>query len=369
MSGILHYSVGTEETGKALANVLGYNSCKKSPAFSNFGVYIGWGSRRPKGWDRTGVDRLVSTGKLRILNHPSAIFENRDKIFMLKRLSEANLGVPGFIPCPEGRNPSGFHQLVERALSDGIIAFPILGLTRKNRGIPYWCFVEEDITPALAAAQESGTNIDYFRSFAPGIEYRVHVLRDEVILAQTKVQAGNPLEACVGDMLERIKFLREKEGASYTASMASTVDWVVRQLAPEMLQGPNHISRSLRRGWELQDTDPKSLPDEVVSLAVNALDACKLDLGAVSVSFGGGRARVTNITTGPSLSEEHLSLYASAIEDFAGKEITAGSSEGKKVRSPKGVKLASSEAIAEVARNLVGLTDAKAKAILKSIKG
>lgn len=371
MGGVVHYSAGTEETGRALAGALSYGASKKAPPFADYDVYVGWGSRRPKGWDSTGVDRLVSSGKLRILNHLSAIFENRDKVSMLERLTKAGLGAPGLVVRQENQGASGFRDDVDQALANGVIAFPLLGLTRTNRGLPHFCFVEEDITRALVASiNADGTVIDYFRSFAPGAEYRVHILRDSVILAQAKVQSTDPLKDCITDIKSRLGILREKERKIKLEPLEE--DWIIRQIAPEMLQGPNHILRSLKRGWELRDVDVKGLPDEVVLLAINALEVCGLDLGAVSISFDGNRARVTNITTGPALEKQHIPLYVSSIESFAGRDVTANVSgeKGKtSTREPKGPKLASTEQVTKIAQDLMGMTETKAAAILKMMRG
>ena len=365
MSGILQYSVGTEDTGRVLAEALGYQTCKKAPSFSDYSVYIGWGSRRPKGWDRSLVDTLVQDGRLRVLNHPAEIFANRDKVSMLERLQAADVSVPGFVARDKDDTVSRFRTRAVAAIASGVIAYPILGMTRKNRGVPAFCFVAEDLTSALAAAETEGTAIEYLRSLSLGLEYRVHVLRDKMILAQKKVPDKNPLEACVSDLTAKLKFLMEKE-SKIAAPPNGVVDWIVRQLAPEMLQGANHVQKSLKRGWVLRDTGIDRLPRPVADTAVRALDAAGLDLGAVSISYSEDRARVTNITTGPGLEEQHIPLYVSAIEEFAGREVTEKSAEEKKkTRFPKGKKLASAEMIARIAQSLSGMTEEEAHRFLK----
>ncbi len=366
MSGVVQYSSGTEETGNVIAKALGYSACKRSPDFKNFDVFVGWGSRRPKGWDQTGLDLLVKQGGTRVLNHPTAIFENRDKIQTLEKLKQAEVSVSGFVVRQtEKQSSENFEALILGALSDGVIAFPIIGMNRRNRREPYWCFVEEDIRYTLASANVDDTPIDYFRSYAPGVEYRIHTLRDEVIFAQEKKLSKDPLFACVEDLTNRLAFLRKKEGKM---SPGGNLDeWSIRILAKEMLQGSNHLQRSLKRGWMLQDVSPKDLPDEVISAAVTGLDAVGLDLGAVSVAYGGGKARVTNITTGPALEERHVPLYVAAIEAFAGKKVTGKSAKKKEVKGAS-EKKASSELVSELARQLSGISEKAAVAALKLIK-
>ena len=74
--------------------------------------------------------------------------------------------------------------------------------------------------------------------------------------------------------------------------------------------------RSIGRGWVLEDIDLKQIPQSVVTEAINAVEVTGLDLGAVSVTFDETFARVTNITTGPSLSESMLTAYTEAIQNF-----------------------------------------------------
>jgi hypothetical protein len=85
-----------------------------------------------------------------------------------------------------------------------------------------------------------------------------------------------------------------------------------------MLASGNHMQRSVKRGWKYQDLPVMEVPEQVLAVALDGLDAAGLDLGAVSVIFSEGVGRVTNITTAPALSEEQMAVYVAAIQNFAG---------------------------------------------------
>jgi hypothetical protein len=369
MSGFLHYSTGTDTSGSRLASVLEYDSGKKAPNFESYSVYIGWGCRKPKSSSTNNLlDDLIRKRKIKILNHPHSILENRDKVLMLEKLKNAGVERPGFFVC--GEPSKGVEKAVAKAVGKGVIAFPITGHTRDHRGAPFFCFTPEDIHVAFQEAKDTGREIDYFRSFVPGTEYRIHVLRDSAIVGQVKTRSSDAVNACARDLRETLtKKARASKRALDTQTMAGgTVKWILDVLAQEMLQGSNHIQRSINRGWDLEEVSLGDLPHKITVTAVAALDAVGLDLGAVSIVYDDKRATVTNITTGPVLKEEHLDRYRLAITEFAGNKIKKSSGKDAPKTKIPSEEEANPELIAQLVRRLSGVSKEKAIRALDALK-
>jgi hypothetical protein len=109
-----------------------------------------------------------------------------------------------------------------------------------------------------------------------------------------------------------------------------------------------------------------TLPPEVISTAINALDAAGLDMGAVSVVQEENSAVVTNIISAPGLDDAQLAFYTEAIKDFAGSET----SEKKGKEAKEASDDASSEIIAKLTRKvrLGKISQAKAEEMLKALE-
>ena len=106
-----------------------------------------------------------------------------------------------------------------------------------------------------------------------------------------------------------------------------------------MLNAASHLQRSVKRGWTYNDVGVDQVPASAISLAMSSMEAARLDLGAVSVVVDGKIARVTNIQTGPALSNDQLELYVAAIQDFAGKDAKDKASKKAKIlcEDPSGI--------------------------------
>jgi len=95
------------------------------------------------------------------------------------------------------------------------------------------------------------------------------------------------------------------------------------------------------------------------------VDAVGLDMGAVSVICGDDIARVTGVISAPGLSEERMSLYVSAIREFAKAGKPKKAAAARKTEEPQG---APQELIARLKRKLSGLSRKKAQEVLKTLE-
>lgn len=314
MNGYIWYSSGSDVTGPALAQRLGFSSGNKTPDFTKFEVVVGWGCKAGTKYNADTLKALVEQRKLRLLNPVEEIQATRDKVGMLSRLQQGGIPVPGFLVRNEA--PKAFLGLAEKAVRDGQLLFPLVGTTKGHKGTPVFCYTMDDL--ALALNGPDAEQIEYLRSFCPGTEYRIHVLRDTVLFAQVKTLAKNPEEAYAETLEEKLQ--REfkalaKEGKAPLFQMPSknALQWITKTLAGELMSGPAQVQRSLGRGWALEEF--KKIPPKAAQLAIKALDLLGLDLGAVSVEVDGEACRVTGVATAPGLDEKQLDIYSSAIKD------------------------------------------------------
>lgn len=338
MSGYVWYSYGSDVSGPKLAEALGFASGKKAPNFDEVDVLVGWGCK-PRDFPEAQLQQLVAQGQLRVLNRPEAVNQNRDKMSMLQGLTDAGIAVPGMILVAGDSTAAAFHKVAE-ALDKGEIDFPLVGFNRYHRGGPRFCYTIEDVRAACAeAAAKAGSGkkngVDYFRSFCPGTEYRIHVFRDLAVSAQTKVLAEDPeaqmVESLTGLLAKRdAKRKKAKEGTRSLLPEKPKLEWVLRELAGEMLIGPAHLQRSVGRGWNLQDVPVGEVPKVAAAEAIKALEAAGLDIGAVSVTVAEESARVTNITSAPALGNAQLKALVAAFKDFTDGKLDEGSKSKKK---------------------------------------
>jgi hypothetical protein len=105
----------------------------------------------------------------------------------------------------------------------------------------------------------------------------------------------------------------------------------------------------------------------VAKLAIEALDAVHLDLGAVSISYASGVARVLSITTAPTLDKDQMASYVAHIKAFIDRGGKTKVAE-KKVAAKKQESKASPELVARLYRRVKDLSAEKAEAILKSLE-
>ncbi len=368
MSGFVWYSFGSDVTGKKLAEALGYASGKKAADFSNHKILLGWGCKPSEKFDAAKLGRLVAERKLRIINPPASINANRDKVTFLKEMDAHKLPIPGYVASKIGGTEALFER-VQEGIKKGTIMFPLIGHSTFHKGDPFFCHTEEDVKSAIHYMGGDIRQAYYFRSFCPGTEERIPIFRDEDLAAQRKVLDKDRIKACSEDLMEKLKKKAAKEEQPIEIS-DSHLEWVVKQMAGELLSAASHLQRSVKRGWTYSNCPVDGVPDEAISVAMSAMEAARLDLGAVSVIVDGKTARVTNIQTAPALTDDQLGLYVAAIRDFAGSDVTA--KPNKKAKSgktaPRGEEKAGVELISRLMRRLGdGISRKDAEEALKTL--
>jgi hypothetical protein len=154
-------------------------------------------------------------------------------------------------------------------------------------------------------------------------------------------------------LLQRLK----KKAPDFQVS-DSTLNWVLEEVTPELLQGPGQMLRSLGRGWVLQTVDAGVELPKVKALALKAMDALGLDMGAVSIEVDGETARVTSVTTAPTLDDTQMKVYAEALRKFG-----ATKKETEKQIPDLEADAATPEMLADLKRKLKGANKEQLKAI------
>lgn len=356
--GYIWYSFGSDKSGPVLAEALDFAHGKKTPKPSEYGIIIGWGCKAGNTYDRSNFKKAVAERKLRILNSVESVEANRNKLETLKRMETAGVMTPGIIERDKKDS-----QAVVKAIRSGRIALPLLGLTQFHKGKPHFFYTVEDI-------ERADPGIEYFRSFVPGTEYRVHVMRNMVLLVQRKQLAKDPAQAASEELLSRLKRRVEKaDNAEAQKALAAanpeTMKIILEEIAPELVSGPSQIQRSVSMGWELVDVELKMVPEKVKAEAIRALDAVELDIGAVSVTMDDkdphSRAVVTAVTTGPALSDKHLAIYVQALKDFA---ANSGTKDPKPSVRKMTTRKAPKELVAKITEKVAELNEKDARRIL-----
>ncbi len=281
----------------------------------------------------------------------------------------AKIPTPGYVASKVG----GTEALLERVregIQSGAIMFPLVGHTTTHKGDPLFCHTEEDVLVAIQLMLKRPRLAHYFRSFCPGTEYRIHVFRDEALAAQCKVLDKDPLEACAGDLVDKLRKKAAKEDSGAPEVSGAVLEWVAQQMAGDLLNGSAHLQRSVKRGWTYVDSPLEQVPDDAISMAMAAMEAARLDLGAVSLIVDGKACRVTNIQTAPALSDDQLGMYVSAIRGFAGADVKAAPSKkakGEKT-APREEERAGVELISRLMRAISdGVSKTSAEEALKQL--
>lgn len=370
--GHVWYSTSSAETAKPLAAGLQYSSGRKAPSMSNYDILVNWGCRPSKEWSSADLDKRIEQGKIRVLNHPAYASDARDKLGMLSRLRESLVPTPGFVSLASVPPELADDRLlvVRESIESGVVNWPVLCFNRMNRGQPAFCYNYDELMYALA--NEKGEKpIDYVRSLTDGAEYRVHTFRDTVLAAQMKVMSDNPVKTVAEALFKKVERQRERAEAEGEKPVASDLSRkatqeLVNYLSEELLLGPTHFQRTIGRGCELLDVPLEKLDMEVRDLAVQAIDALHLDMGAVHVMGTGPESKmyvVTNVVTNPGLDPGLVAQYVEAIEKFAG-----GESKEKEIPAPSGDTVGRPELVAALHRRVDSLSVEELQAILGGLK-
>jgi hypothetical protein len=328
VKGHVWYSTSSDETATRLIEKLHYPGGRKAPAWSGCDILVNWGCRPKSDWSPADLNARITKGEVRVLNHPTHAGNARNKLDLLTRLHNASVATPGFADLTgmEADNTGARVNFVQEMLKAGKLTWPLLCLNAMNRGQPAFCYNYDELAHAFEQAVSSDKAIDYVRSLSDGTEYRIHVFRDTVLAAQKKVLAKDPVGTVAEALQKKVERQRcrakdDEEKPVAKSLKTADVKELVGFLAEELLLGPTHYQRSLGRGCELQDVPPKQLSKATTAVAIRAVDALHLDMGAVHVQESGaenGVSLVTNVITNPGLGGKLLNAYAKAIEDFAG---------------------------------------------------
>lgn len=316
--GYVWYSAGSDPSGPALAKALGFEAGKKTPNFTLFDVVIGFGCKAGTGYNKAIVDKQLAECSLRILNGVEAVEDNRNKMFTLSTLAESGVRVPSHLMREMYVDQQKFIDAVLEAMGHGTLQHPVMGMDKYNKGAPNFCYTPEDVVNLVS----SGATLDYFRAYVPGEEYRIHVFRDMILVAQKKVLVADPIATTATNLCEKAIKVEQKAGRALTAPKEE-LERMARIFAVEMLRAPSHVLKSVSRGWEFQDEDVNTVPDAILAIAVKAVEAARLDFGAVSITRSPAGPVVTNIASAFMLMEQHLVPYIAAITEFveAGKML------------------------------------------------
>jgi hypothetical protein len=369
MSGYVWYSFGSDKTGPALGEALGFDFGKKTPNPANYEVVVGWGCKAGTKYDEPQWSARIGSGQLRVLNHPRAVAQNRDKLWALKKLCEAGVSVPGLLGLPTNFTPASGARAIESSLSRGAIQFPLVAYNNYHRGEPVYCYTIEDVVATLRGCPEREHPLSYFRTLDHGDEFRVHVFRDTALFAQKKQLAEDPVGAATDSLIKKLGRRRAKEGQSEMAAAEKALAReVVQGLASEILRNASHLKKSSSLGWRFVPWGLTTVPPSITALAAEALDALDLDMGAVSISYADEVARVLSVTTAPALSPdipEEMGAYVEEIRSFSGaSEVLGKRPAAAKKKDPK----ASSEVVARIHRRVRELSAEKALKVLEFVE-
>lgn len=365
--GCIWYSYGSDKTGPALADALGFQASKKTPSFNDYKVVVGWGCKPSKKYSEEILSNAIREGKVRILNHPEMVNRNRNKLETLKRLKDVEVAVPSFMEFESQKPTVCSATLIPDRLEKGLLAFPLMFLNEFNKGEPAICYTIEDVSVVLKGNTRKENPYNYVRTYDHGNEYRIHVFRDIVLFAQKKNLAEDPVEATIQSLMK--KFERKSKSKDSVLSFKihrASVEYTVSQLATEIIQNTSQLKKSVSTGWKLENWDLTNTPPSVMDIAIEALEALYLDMGAVSVSYADKIPRVLSVTTAPALDAEQMAQYVVEIESFTntGKKAKLG-------RKPELVsrkeRKASPELVARLYRKLKSLSAEKAEEVLGSL--
>lgn len=367
MAGYIWYSFGSDKTGPELGNALGFSSGKKTPDFDKFSIVVGWGCKPGTAYKAENLSPKIAQRQIKVLNHPDFVDMNRDKLLLLERLSACDVPVPAFVDKRGLTSTNGFVQRVLKAVREGQLCYPIMGIGRYGKGGPVFCQTNEDVK---ATIREKMDELDFFRSFPNGTEYRVHVFRDSVLFAQIKALSKDPVDACTKHVQKKLEKRKRRSKGVDTVAMpgARGIKLVVEELVGDLLKAPSHVLRNLGKGWDLEKVSDKDVPLEVLEIATGAMEAAGLDMGAVTINSG-EQIQVTNITTAPGLDKEGTEIYVEAISEFCkgNKRPETQDRGASKKKSSKNT--APVELVATVRKKMAaGVSKEKAERILKLLE-
>lgn len=355
------YSNASDETGKALAEDLGFESGKKTPKFSEISTLVCWGAKGGTKYDPENLNMAVASGALRVLNHPGIIEQNKDKLWMLQRMRERGVPVPEFMAIG-AMSSSTVLSTIKNSMGAGKMDFPLLLMNRFNKGQPSFVHTVAELEHCITTLGQKMSEIEIVRCYTHGTDYRLHVFRDSVIWSQKSQVAKDPAASLAISFQKKLLRRAKKAEVAITAPKAE-LDFIVRELAEDLLCGPHQFQRTVGRGLELVDTNTNKLPENMVVAAIQALDAVELDMGAVNLSYDDGTVLVTNVISYPGLDEKQRKAYVKAIKAFS-KESKP---RDKEIPKETGEKKASTALVAKLTRRIKRMSTTQAAKMLEDL--
>ena len=279
------YSGATDLTGKNLMKELDVSGGTKKPA--NAKVVIGWGTKV-----KAAIDLPKGT---KVLNHPSHILRNRNKLTALTYMRNADKGIP----------VADFYQAQE--VNDHLNQLPLVGRRNYHQGGKgFWlCLTRDHVRRALNEGAQ------YFQKYIPiKDEFRLHIFGKECIYATKKVERDNMKEAFIEQQKEKALNAAERKGVKVDED---TMAFLLDRISKEQQEHPDHIVKSNTRGWKFSKV--KTPKKALVEAAVKALNALDLDFGAVDCCLDEeGNPWIIEINTGPGLKGSSLKAWTAAFK-------------------------------------------------------
>jgi hypothetical protein len=282
MSYFLLYHPKTRPTGRALAKMMGIPcGTVYSRKFEGMDV-IRWGNIR----DVPATTERDGRGVLRTeINHQRAVTLAGSKLRSLLAWKEHGLITPHVWRYGQRREDG--HRMSEDFISDdGLVEKPFFGRAfRHSRGTDISVF---DVGFSMVGHNRPDYYIEYIE---PRKEYRIHVMKGEIIRAQKKF---------FGEEL----FQRLTEGAT--------------EEEKERFRRFSGFVRNNETGWRMYDVNNiEKVPVDVLDMAKKCMLVIGLDFGAVDIVFTKNdtrsRAFPLEVNTAPGLRDDNLELYASNL--------------------------------------------------------
>lgn len=243
----LLYHAASEETGERLGQYLGVPH-GTSYDHGNYETVIRWGGRQ----------RIPADSSVDIVQPKQAIANASDKFNALQTLDDAGVNIPRYTRDRDELGPN----------AEDYITYPALGRSQQHTQ-------GNDIELIMQWRDAYLTDGNHhFVDYIPTeLEYRVHVIDDEVIKVHEK------------------RLRREADNHPYI--------------------------RNQETGWVFVNPREEE-PDH--QLAIDAVDALDLDFGAVDIirAEETGEEYVLEVNTAPSLDENNLERYGNALADQVG---------------------------------------------------
>jgi len=255
-------------------------------------LVIGWGTK---------IQEDVNLGRAKVINHPNAIRNNRNKYKALEIMANSR-DVVGNVKKFKTSNQA-LH-----AIANDELVLPVIGRRNYHQGGKgFWlCLTHGQVERAIADGAQ------YFQNYIDiKTEYRLHVFDGSVIKAVKKVEAASR-EAWTNQRKEKIMDYATKNDWNLDDD---TIERVLGILVKEVTL-PDYIVRSNKRGWKFSNVRVQNLSRNLKSAAINAVKALDLGFGAVDCAIDHGEnAWIIEVNTGPGLQGTAFDVYVEAFRN------------------------------------------------------